>query len=85
MHTGEYFEVGLKTRKSAQFGVLHTWRLYANDLDVKMCPMQALIHVAMLYGNDRDLSGPLFLKLNKQGAVSQEPVVRFMCFSVLAP
>ena len=83
MHTGEYFEVGLKTWKSAQFGVLHTWRLYANDLDVKMCPMRALIHVAMLYG-DRDLSGPLFLKVNKQGAVSEEPVVHFTLFNPLS-
>ena len=34
---GDYFEIGLKTQKSAQFGVLHTWQLYVNDLDVKMC------------------------------------------------
>jgi hypothetical protein len=44
--------------------------------------MRALICVAMLYG-DRDLSGPLFLKVNKQGAVSQEPVVHFTLFNPL--
>jgi hypothetical protein len=72
---GHYFEVKLTTRKSAQTGVLHTWRLYANDVDEMMCPLRALIRVATLYGNNTKLSGPLFLKVNKQGAVTQEPVV----------
>ena len=45
--------------------------------------MRALICVAMLYG-DRDLSGPLFLKVNKQGAVSEEPVVHFTLFNPLS-
>lgn len=35
---GEYFDVKLGTRKQAQTGVLHTWRLWANDADRKICP-----------------------------------------------
>jgi hypothetical protein len=65
--------------------VLHTWRLYANDIDTKLCPMRALIRVSMLYRSDRDLSRPLFLRVNKQGAVSEEPVVRMTCFQCFLP
>jgi hypothetical protein len=72
---GEYIDVNLTTRKSSQTGVLHSWRLYANDTDEVMCPLRALIRVAMLYGDTTKLSGPLFLRVNNQGAVMQEPVV----------
>ncbi|KAF8577811.1 hypothetical protein K439DRAFT_1621820 [Ramaria rubella] len=44
-HPGEhmccYFEVKLRTRKSAQTGVSHTWKLYANDSDIRICPVCA--------------------------------------------
>jgi hypothetical protein len=36
---GCYFEVKLRTCKSAQTGVSHTWKLYANDSDVQICPV----------------------------------------------
>jgi hypothetical protein len=72
---GEYIDIKLTTRKSSQTGVLHSWRLYANDVDEVMCPLRALIRVAMLYGDTTKLSGPLFLRVNNQGAVMQEPVV----------
>jgi hypothetical protein len=36
---GAYIEIRLKTRKSAQTGVLHTWRLWANDADPRLCPV----------------------------------------------
>lgn len=72
---GEYFEVQLKTRKSAQTGINHVWTLHANDNDPKICPMRALIRLAMLYGENPPLTGPLFLKVNKYGAVMQEAAV----------
>ncbi|KAF8477798.1 hypothetical protein DFH94DRAFT_604144, partial [Russula ochroleuca] len=59
----EYFECRLSTRKTAQTGVLHGLRLYANDMDPKICPVQALIMLARLYGDSVELKGPLFLKL----------------------
>ncbi|KAF8580376.1 hypothetical protein K439DRAFT_1619840 [Ramaria rubella] len=44
-HPGEccYFEVKLRTQKSAQTGVSHTWKLYANDSDIRICPVCALL------------------------------------------
>jgi hypothetical protein len=73
---GTYFSVALKTRKTAQTGILHTWKLHANDLDEKICPVRALIRLATLYGEDIELSGPLFLRVNSTGAVMQpQPVV----------
>ncbi|KAF8584182.1 hypothetical protein K439DRAFT_1616895 [Ramaria rubella] len=44
-HPGEryYFEVRLRTWKSAQTGVPHTWKLYANDYDIRICPVRALL------------------------------------------
>ncbi|KAH9962507.1 hypothetical protein BGW80DRAFT_1545551, partial [Lactifluus volemus] len=71
-----YFSVALKTRKTAQTGILHTWKLHANDQDEKICPVRALIRLAMLYGEDVELSGPLFMRVNSTGAVMQpQPVV----------
>jgi hypothetical protein len=73
---GEYLECQLSTRKTAQTGVLHGLKLHANDADPKICPVRAIIMLAMLYGDDVELSGPLFLKIHKTGAVLQkEPVV----------
>lgn len=73
---GEYFEVQLSTRKTAQTGVLHGLKLHANDSDPKICPVRAVIMLALLYGGDIKLSGPLFLKIHKTGAVlEKEPVV----------
>ena len=69
---GECFDVHLKTRKSAQTGLAHGWTLHANDDDPKICPMQALIRLAVLYGENIELSGPLFLKVNNNGAIMQE-------------
>ncbi|KAJ7123824.1 hypothetical protein C8R43DRAFT_899359 [Mycena crocata] len=72
----EYVEISLQTRKSAQTGVTHSWRLYANDLDPKICPMRALIRLAVVYGDTVKLSGPLFLRVNAYGAVNQaQPIV----------
>jgi hypothetical protein len=73
---GESFEVQLGTRKSAQTGVGHAWTLHANDLDPKICPVRALIRLAVLYGESVSLAGPLFLKVNKHGAILQDvPIV----------
>jgi hypothetical protein len=74
---GAYFDVSLVTRKSAQTGVTHSWRVHANDLDVKLCPLRTLIRLAMVYGDNIKLAGPLFLRVNAYGAVTQNlPVVR---------
>ncbi|KAK6996187.1 hypothetical protein R3P38DRAFT_3329648 [Favolaschia claudopus] len=73
--TREYFEVQLSTRKSAQTGVGHAWKLYANDTDPKICPVRALICLAVVYGETTPLTGSLFLKVNKNGAVLQDPIV----------
>ncbi|KAK7007167.1 hypothetical protein R3P38DRAFT_3325570 [Favolaschia claudopus] len=72
--TREYFEVQLSTRKSAQTGVGHAWKLYANDTDPKICPVRALICLAVVYGETTPLTGSLFLKVNKNGAVLQDPI-----------
>ncbi|KAJ7164608.1 hypothetical protein C8R43DRAFT_1166537 [Mycena crocata] len=71
----ERFEVQLSTRKSAQTGVGHAWTLYANDEDPKICLMRALIRLSVVYGEAVDLTGPLFLKVNKNGAILQDPIV----------
>ncbi|KIM71546.1 hypothetical protein PILCRDRAFT_16976 [Piloderma croceum F 1598] len=71
----EYFDVKLKTRKSAQTGVLHTWRLFANDQDPKICPKRMLILISRLYPKDIKLQGPLFLKVSKHGAILPEQMV----------
>jgi hypothetical protein len=73
---GEYFECQLSTRKTAQTGVLHGLKLHANDADPKICPVRAIIMLAMLYSDETEPLGPLFLKIHKTGAVLQkEPVV----------
>lgn len=41
--------------------------------------MRALIRLAVLYGENFSLSGPLFLKVNKNGAVMQDtPLVSLL-------
>ncbi|KAF7965122.1 hypothetical protein HWV62_45545 [Athelia sp. TMB] len=72
-----YFDVKLATRKSAQTGVQHVWRLYANDEDPHLCPMRALIRLSMVYGPEVSTSGPLFLRVNQIGAVTSEPLTNF--------
>ncbi|KAK7016490.1 hypothetical protein R3P38DRAFT_3321031 [Favolaschia claudopus] len=72
--TREYFEVQLSTRKSAQTGVGHAWTLHANDTDPKICPVRALIRLAVVYGETVSLTGALFLKVNKNGAILQDPI-----------
>jgi hypothetical protein len=67
--------VQLSTRKSAQTGVGHAWTLHANDLDPKICPVRALIRLAVVYGETTPLTGPLFLRINKHGAI-QDQIVR---------
>ncbi|KAF8464703.1 hypothetical protein JB92DRAFT_2775027, partial [Gautieria morchelliformis] len=77
-HPGErcYYDIKLVTRKSAQTGVTHTWRLYANDADVQICPIHALLRLARLYGPEIPCTGPLFLKVNSSGGVlHNEPLV----------
>ncbi|KAJ7171864.1 hypothetical protein C8R43DRAFT_1146423 [Mycena crocata] len=71
----ESFEVQLWTRKSAQTGIGHAWTLHANDMDPKICPVRALIRLAVVYGTSIDLAGSLFLKVNKYGAILQDPIV----------
>ncbi|KAJ6549519.1 hypothetical protein DFH09DRAFT_1086767 [Mycena vulgaris] len=65
-------EVQLGTRKFAQTGIGHAWTLHANDIDPKICPVRALIRLAVVYGDTIELAGPLFLKVNKNGAVLQD-------------
>lgn len=66
----------LSTRKSAQTGVGHVWTLHANDADPKICPVRALIRLAVVYGEMVNMSGPLLLRVNKNGAILQDaPVV----------
>ncbi|KAJ7795378.1 hypothetical protein B0H14DRAFT_2620969 [Mycena olivaceomarginata] len=66
------FEEVLSTRKSAQTGVGHAWTLHANDLDPKICPVRALIRLAVVYGETTPLTGPLFLRINKHGAIQDQ-------------
>ncbi|KDQ22200.1 hypothetical protein PLEOSDRAFT_1109321 [Pleurotus ostreatus PC15] len=68
----EYFDVYLRTCKSSQTGITHGWRLWMNDSDPKICPLRALIRLAVLYGDSSRLSGPLFLKIDVKGAVLHE-------------
>ncbi|KAG0693492.1 hypothetical protein DFH29DRAFT_881407 [Suillus ampliporus] len=70
-----YVEIRLKTRKSAQTGVLHTWRLWANDADPRLCPVQALIRIACLYGSHVPPRGPLFLRIGKFGDILRDQPV----------
>jgi len=81
--TGQYFDVKLKTRKSAQTGVLHSWRLFANDIDPKICPVRMMILLARLYPANVKLKGPLFLKVSKQGAVLPEFMVSTILFDLV--
>ncbi|KAG1775337.1 hypothetical protein EV702DRAFT_973228, partial [Suillus placidus] len=75
-HRCQITKIRLKTRKSAQTGVLHTWRLWANDADPQLCPVQALICLACLYGPQMPLKGPLFLQIGKFGDIlHDQPVV----------
>ncbi|KAJ7882606.1 hypothetical protein B0H14DRAFT_2565293 [Mycena olivaceomarginata] len=45
-----FIDVGLNTRKQNQTGLLHSWRLHANDNDPLICPVRAFILLASLYG-----------------------------------
>ncbi|KAF8224015.1 hypothetical protein L208DRAFT_1425908 [Tricholoma matsutake] len=71
----ERFDVHLKTQKSAQTGITHPWTLHANNDNLKICPMWALIQLAVLYGENITLSGPLFLKVNKNATIMQDTPV----------
>ncbi|KAJ7022551.1 hypothetical protein C8F04DRAFT_1194377 [Mycena alexandri] len=66
-----YIDVGLNTRKQNQTGLLHSWRLHANDDDPKVCPVRAFILLASLYGPEIRKSGPIFLHVSASGAVMQ--------------
>ncbi|KIJ49983.1 hypothetical protein M422DRAFT_246354 [Sphaerobolus stellatus SS14] len=55
-----HFEVRLLTRKTAQTGISHTWKLFANDEDPRICPVHAIIRLARLYGESVAPTGPLF-------------------------
>jgi hypothetical protein len=63
--------VALKTCKTAQTGVLHIWKLHANDYNVRIYLMHAMIWLAMLYGMKIEHSGLLFLRVSSTGAVMQ--------------
>lgn len=75
---GRYFDVCLGTRKHAQTGETHAWRLWANDDDPKLCPMRAIIMLAGMYGTTIRPSGPLFLKVSAIGAILPEPLVCYV-------
>ncbi|KAF7311911.1 hypothetical protein MIND_00202500 [Mycena indigotica] len=69
----KYFDVKPKTRKTAQTGVGHGWRLHANDSDPRICPMRALIRLAMVYKSSGiQWSGPMFLQVAASGAIQQD-------------
>jgi len=55
LFSGEYFDVKLKMHKSVQTGVLHTWQLFANDQDPKICLQRMLILISCLYLKDTKL------------------------------
>ncbi|KAF8549923.1 hypothetical protein OG21DRAFT_1382988, partial [Imleria badia] len=59
-YPGSYFDVTMETRKNAQMGVAHFWRLWANDADPRLCPKHALICLPRFYGRDYPKTGPLF-------------------------
>ncbi|KAF8837494.1 hypothetical protein BDN67DRAFT_1013820 [Paxillus ammoniavirescens] len=70
-----YFDVTMDTRKNAQTGITHFWRLWANDLDPRICPKRALIRLARVYGRTLPKTGPLFLQVNNYGAVMGKAIV----------
>ena len=73
---GRYLEVKLKTCKSAQTGVLHTWRLWANDDDPRLCPVCVFLRVMMVYGTTVPTRGPFFLRVSKLDSIQpDQPVV----------
>lgn len=74
---GRFVDVRLLgTRKTAQAGVSHFWRMHANDLDPRLCPIRILALLAAIYKGIRK-SGPLFLRTSAYGAVlSEKPIVR---------
>lgn len=77
MCLAECCDISLGTRKSAQTGILHSWRLYANDQDPKLCPVRANILLAKLYGKAANFTGLLYRHIDKCGAVLlDQPVVR---------
>jgi hypothetical protein len=83
---GAYYEVRLKTRKTAQTGVLHTWTLHANDADPVICPVRGLIRLAMIYGREVTPSGPLFLQVHSTGAIlSDLPMVSPLLLPLAPP
>src|SRR5882724_1084626 len=83
---GCYFEITLCTRKSAQTGITHTWKLYANDIDISICPIRVLLRLAQLYGPNCTCTGPLFLKVNNAGGVLyDQPVVLLFGLDSLSP
>ncbi|KAF9804531.1 hypothetical protein IEO21_09337 [Rhodonia placenta] len=59
-----YVDVQLGVRKSAQTGTNHVWRLWANETNLKICPMCALIRLSAMYGKDVQPLGPLFRKVS---------------------
>ena len=68
VYSASYFEISHKTRKNAQTGCRQNWFLHANDVDPFLCPLRALMRLAILYGEENPCTGPLFLQV-KAGAV----------------
>ncbi|KAH8112978.1 hypothetical protein DFH11DRAFT_189018 [Phellopilus nigrolimitatus] len=77
---GAWFGVQMLTRKNAQTGETHEMRLYANDLDPKICPMRVLLRMVGLYGKLVSATGPLFLSVSASGKV--EPHKRMTASSI---
>nr|GAT42317.1 predicted protein [Mycena chlorophos] len=68
----KYFDVRPKTRKTAQTGVGHPWRLHGNDKDPRICPVRAMMRLAMVYDSSGVAwSGPMFLQVTAAGAIDQ--------------
>ncbi|KAF7323498.1 hypothetical protein HMN09_00131000 [Mycena chlorophos] len=68
----KYFDVRPKTRKTAQTGITHPWRLHANDKDPRICPVRAVIRMATAYKSSSvTWSGPMFLQVTASGAIDQ--------------
>jgi len=65
----------METRKNAQTGVAHIWRLWANDADPRICPKCTLIRLARIYGRDYPKTGSLFLQMNNYGVVTGKAIV----------
>ncbi|KAF7300674.1 hypothetical protein HMN09_00952900 [Mycena chlorophos] len=73
----EAFLVKMLVRKNAPEGVRHSWKLWANDDDEKICPVRIMILLCTIYDtqNIGAWTGPLFRRVNSAGAVLHDKPV----------